>query len=69
MDTLVEGFLKQSNDSGKKAQIVSLGAGSDTRFWRLSVRTVSPKATGLHYEADLHARVDGIPEGHIIHVH
>jgi O-methyltransferase involved in polyketide biosynthesis len=69
MDTLVEGFLKQSNDSGKKAQIVSLGAGSDTRFWRLSVRTVSPKATGLHYEADLHARVDGIPEEHIIHVH
>lgn len=39
IDTLVEEFLKTGLDDGTivKKQIVSVGAGSDTRFWRLSV--------------------------------
>ena len=38
IDLLVEEWLQLARRSGKKAQIVSLGAGSDTRFWRLQVR-------------------------------
>jgi [phosphatase 2A protein]-leucine-carboxy methyltransferase len=37
IDELVLGWLKYAGADGKKAQIVSLGAGSDTRFWRLTV--------------------------------
>lgn len=37
IDELVMGWLKYASADGKKAQIVSLGAGSDTRFWRLAV--------------------------------
>lgn len=37
IDELVLGWLKYAGADGKKAQIVSLGAGSDTRFWRLAV--------------------------------
>lgn len=36
IDRLVEGFLRSGGNALKK-QIVSVGAGSDTRFWRLSV--------------------------------
>jgi [phosphatase 2A protein]-leucine-carboxy methyltransferase len=50
IDRLVEDFLKAGSENladgedgqGKKKQIVSLGAGSDTRFWRLSVSGISP---------------------------
>lgn len=44
IDELVESWMRtalQSADGGQaegKVQIVSLGAGSDTRFWRLTVR-------------------------------
>jgi [phosphatase 2A protein]-leucine-carboxy methyltransferase len=38
LDYLVNSFLDRAQSEGKKVQIVSLGAGSDTRFWRLSVR-------------------------------
>lgn len=38
IDRLVDGWIKLSIDEGKKYQVVSLGAGSDTRFWRLAVR-------------------------------
>lgn len=41
LDRLVDSFL-ESGDKGKPKQIVSLGAGSDTRFWRLMVSTESP---------------------------
>lgn len=39
IDRLVEDFLKVGTANGSmiKKQIVSVGAGSDTRFWRLSV--------------------------------
>jgi [phosphatase 2A protein]-leucine-carboxy methyltransferase len=39
IDRLVQDFLKAGSEDGEpvKKQIVSLGAGSDTRFWRLSV--------------------------------
>jgi [phosphatase 2A protein]-leucine-carboxy methyltransferase len=37
IDDLVMGWLKYAGADGKKVQIVSLGAGSDTRFWRLAV--------------------------------
>ncbi|QRW12607.1 leucine carboxyl methyltransferase [Ceratobasidium sp. AG-Ba] len=35
IDMLVEGWLDAAGSEGEKKQIVSLGAGSDTRFWRL----------------------------------
>ncbi|KAJ2928657.1 hypothetical protein H1R20_g8458, partial [Candolleomyces eurysporus] len=35
IDMLVEEWLQLARQSGQKAQIVSLGAGSDTRFWRI----------------------------------
>lgn len=41
VDALVERFLADvvgAEDEGATGQIVSLGAGSDTRFWRLQVR-------------------------------
>ena len=38
IDALVNQWLDLASAEGKKCQIVSLGAGSDTRFWRTSVR-------------------------------
>jgi O-methyltransferase involved in polyketide biosynthesis len=38
IDDLLENWFRLTG--GRKVQIVSLGAGSDTRFWRLTVRTV-----------------------------
>ncbi len=38
IDDLLHAWLRLSG--GRKVQIVSLGAGSDTRFWRLAVRTI-----------------------------
>ncbi|TFK50971.1 leucine carboxyl methyltransferase [Heliocybe sulcata] len=35
IDELVGGWLDLAEQEGKKAQIVSMGAGSDTRFWRI----------------------------------
>jgi [phosphatase 2A protein]-leucine-carboxy methyltransferase len=37
IDMLVEMFLRVTSEMGIGAQIVSLGAGSDTRFFRLMV--------------------------------
>jgi [phosphatase 2A protein]-leucine-carboxy methyltransferase len=37
VDELVYGFVEKAREKGVKAQIVSVGAGSDTRFWRLQV--------------------------------
>lgn len=37
IDRLVEQWLELSKPEGQLCQIVSLGAGSDTRFWRLMV--------------------------------
>jgi len=36
IDSLVNQWLALSAQEGKKCQIVSLGAGSDTRFWRIA---------------------------------
>ena len=38
IDRLVDEWLELSAAEGKKCQIVSMGAGSDTRFWRINVR-------------------------------
>lgn len=38
IDQLVNGWLELSAKEGRQCQIVSLGAGSDTRFWRIAVR-------------------------------
>ena len=40
IDSLVDSFMaiNDAENSGKQVQIVSLGAGSDTRFWRIAVR-------------------------------
>lgn len=37
IEDLVDGWLSSAKKQGKKCQIVSLGAGSDTRFWRIAV--------------------------------
>lgn len=37
IDKLVEGWLLLAEHDNQKCQIVSLGAGSDTRFWRIAV--------------------------------
>lgn len=37
IDKLVNEWLDLSAAEGKKCQIVSMGAGSDTRFWRINV--------------------------------
>ncbi|KAI1791222.1 leucine carboxyl methyltransferase [Ganoderma leucocontextum] len=39
LDELVNGWLAFSEQEGKQCQIVSLGAGSDTRFWRIATGT------------------------------
>ena len=46
IDNLVESFI--DHDPTQKKQIISLGAGSDTRFFRLMSRT--PHPTGIGYE-------------------
>ena len=38
IDSLINQWLQLVAMEGKLGQIVSLGAGSDTRFWRLAVR-------------------------------
>jgi [phosphatase 2A protein]-leucine-carboxy methyltransferase len=38
IDSLVYGWLEFAELAEKPCQIVSLGAGSDTRFWRIAVR-------------------------------
>ena len=40
IDELVGQWIGRAESEGKKCQVVSLGAGSDTRFWRLAVRIV-----------------------------
>lgn len=45
IDRLVEGWLRIDTGETKK-QIICLGAGSDTRFWRLSVSSFSPLLYG-----------------------
>ena len=42
IDALVEQWL--SNPDGRRCQIVSLGSGSDTRFWRIAVRSCARAA-------------------------
>ena len=38
IDMLVDQWLSMASQSGQRGQIVSLGAGSDTRFWRIAAR-------------------------------
>lgn len=40
IDELVNQWLRLSHSSGTRCQIVSLGSGSDTRFWRIAARRV-----------------------------
>ncbi|WWD16185.1 hypothetical protein CI109_100610 [Kwoniella shandongensis] len=42
IDLLIDKFLDQNQGGGAEKQIVSLGAGSDTRFWRLMSRAQPP---------------------------
>lgn len=41
IDSLIDGWFQLSEQEGQLCQIVSLGAGSDTRFWRIAVRVHS----------------------------
>jgi [phosphatase 2A protein]-leucine-carboxy methyltransferase len=45
LDALVDAFLARAG-AGAQVQVVSLGAGSDTRFWRLAVRAPGAAAGG-----------------------
>jgi [phosphatase 2A protein]-leucine-carboxy methyltransferase len=38
VDELIFQWISLSKERNQKCQIVSMGAGSDTRFWRLAVR-------------------------------
>jgi [phosphatase 2A protein]-leucine-carboxy methyltransferase len=37
LDELILSWINKAAADGRKVQIVSLGAGSDTRFWRIAV--------------------------------
>ncbi|KAF9012542.1 S-adenosyl-L-methionine-dependent methyltransferase [Cyathus striatus] len=52
IDDLVDQWIELSARDGKKCQIVSLGAGSDTRYWRIAT---GPNASNLgkYIEIDL----------------
>ena len=39
---LVSAWLSLARQEGTKCQVVSMGAGSDTRFWRIAVRGAFP---------------------------
>ena len=43
IDKLVDGWFQLCKQEGKSCQIVSFGAGSDTRFWRIAVRLFLPE--------------------------
>ncbi|GBE80746.1 Leucine carboxyl methyltransferase 1 [Sparassis crispa] len=43
LDELVDRWLALAEQEGKPCQIVSFGAGSDTRFWRITVRVQAGK--------------------------
>lgn len=63
IDDLVDRFL--NDDTGTRKQIISLGAGSDTRFWRLSSSDHIPKSRVHHYmevdfEQNVRRKVDRI---------
>ena len=57
IDKLVDEWFQLSAQEGKNCQIVSLGAGSDTRFWRIAVREVFARRTSNRKQ--LIARISG----------
>lgn len=66
IDGLVDGWLQLSEHEGQLCQIVSLGAGSDTRFWRIAVRiqnlfvtpSLATKETYKLSARQVHIRID-----------
>lgn len=40
IDTLVDQWLSMASEADQRCQIISLGAGSDTRFWRIAARRI-----------------------------
>ena len=42
LDGLILSWISICDSMGKKGQIVSMGAGNDTRFWRFAVRGTKP---------------------------
>ena len=55
IDRLVYRWLDLSAVEGKKCQVVSMGAGSDTRFWRINVRGFRPYLLS-HFPSCLRSR-------------
>ena len=54
IDQLVNKWFELAAKEGRQCQIVSLGAGSDTRFWRIAVRGLCPsKARSCGLFADI----------------
>ncbi|KAF9047438.1 leucine carboxyl methyltransferase [Panaeolus papilionaceus] len=52
IDELVDQWLQVSQQAEKKCQILSLGAGSDTRFWRIATGPLN-KQLRMYIEIDL----------------
>lgn len=58
LDILVDGWLKAGDE---KKQVVSLGAGSDTRFWRIAVSTYVHFPFEFVHQPQSHMK-DGAPQ-------
>ncbi|KAK0497074.1 leucine carboxyl methyltransferase [Armillaria luteobubalina] len=52
IDDLINQWLSLSHDEGKQCQIVSLGAGSDTRYWRIAEAGPQKDALSTYIEID-----------------
>lgn len=54
IDELVDQWLQVSQQAEKKCQILSLGAGSDTRFWRIAAcKAQFSQGESVIYESEL----------------
>jgi len=57
IDRLVNEWLELSSAEGKKCQVVSMGAGSDTRFWRIMVW-----GTFFSFSSGSRGNVENVPQ-------
>jgi len=56
IDRLVKRFL--DTEPGHPKQIISLGAGSDTRFWRLCCNADDASSSVVYHELDFESNVN-----------
>ncbi|KJA28888.1 hypothetical protein HYPSUDRAFT_1082946 [Hypholoma sublateritium FD-334 SS-4] len=53
IDILVNQWLSMASQSSQRCQIVSLGAGSDTRFWRIAAHSAGPSKEHLEVYVEM----------------